>query len=215
MRLSKPQHQIEPQSNKTQPMVNSERKTRTSAAQKRIPELDILMCLLVSEEGTQTHASESRLSRVRRTHVTSRHSLVREQEVHAHGNTLKHSSAQQPSITSIYLTATTLKWDIIKKGINFKREETQLIPSERELISLSLSNRACVCAFTVWCVYAHARAFQLAWTGYVRQTDVYNKKWLRASVWTGEFIVSTVAMQDAQLVSLSSHSRLDLTRKQH
>lgn len=114
------------------------------------------------QEGGHKRASESHFSQVRRTHVTSRHSPVREQEVHAHGYTPKHSSAQQPSITSIYLTATTLKWDIIKEGINFKREETQLILSERELISLSLSNRArvCVSAFTVWCVYAHA--FQLA-----------------------------------------------------
>lgn len=34
-------------------------------------------------------------------------------------------------ITSICSTATTLKWDIMKEGINFKREGTQLILSVR------------------------------------------------------------------------------------
>lgn len=42
-------------------------------------------------------------------------------------------------ITQLYLTATTLKCNIIKEGINLKHEETQLILSEKQLISFSLS----------------------------------------------------------------------------
>lgn len=64
------------------------------------------------------------------------------------------TKTQQPFITSIYLTATTLKCHIMKEQINLKHEETQLIPSERQLISLSL----CVCVAACTPLDVHVEA---------------------------------------------------------
>lgn len=64
----------------------------------------------------------------------------------------------QSFITSIYLTATTLKHHIIKERINLKHEETQLILSEKQLIGMPL----CICVPACTPLNVHVEAVHTA-----------------------------------------------------